>query len=168
MIQPRRTAYLLIAACCIGVGGLIFLNRAVIAKQLQDWQVIPQPERLSELYFTGHANLPQSLAAGSNYTVAFTVHNLEHQPITYHYKIVAESPSSNTEQPLGEGTFLLGHDKTQLSEAQVTVPTVEAEANVGIRVDLYYKNAETSETLQTQSIRHWAWTTLDAKKKAGP
>lgn len=113
---------------------------------------MPQPERLSELYFTDHAALPKLLNAGSNHSVNFTVHNLEHQTTTYHYKIVAALPDSEVIQPLAEGTFMLDHNQSHKAHQDIAVPGLGP--RIGIRVDLYYQH-DKAQDLATQSINYW-------------
>lgn len=116
----------------------------------------PKPQTLTELYFTDHSGLPKTLKAGSKHVVAFTVHNLEHAPTTYHYKVLAMSPNTADQQQLTEGTFLLNHDRSRIVQADITVPDTEPRG--GIKVELYYKAAQATdkkEDIQTQSIHYW-------------
>ncbi len=127
------------------------MNRAAIAQRLQDWQLTPQPERLTELYFTDHTKLPKTVKAGATETVAFTVHNLEHQHVTYHYKLVAVLADSDSEQVLNEGTFALDHDGVHLGSVDITVPNLGPQ--ISIQLHLYYTSKDPA--IQTQSIDYW-------------
>ena len=131
---------------------MVLAYRPAIVAQLSNWHVLPEAERVTELYFTDYTVLPKSLAAGSHYTIAFTVHNLEHQATVYHYKLTATS-DQGTEHSLGNGTFMLNHDDIHLGSADVVVPVKEP--HLAIKVELYYKGfapSNTAETIQTQSI----------------
>lgn len=135
----------------MGTGLVVFANRAAIAERLQDWQLTPQPERLTELYFTDHTKLPKTLKAGANETVAFTVRNLEHQKITYHYKLVAMLDNSEVEKVLADGTFALDHDGTHLGNADIVVPNLGPQ--ISIQLHVYYTSKDSA--IQTQSIDYW-------------
>lgn len=131
------------------------MHQAAIVRQLRDWHLLPEPQRLTELYFTDHTTLPKTLTADARQTATFTVHNLEHQPTTYHYKLIATA-ESGTEQVLGDGTFTLDHNDTHLGSADFVVPPFEP--RMSIRVDLYYqgvKPGNNAQGIQTQSINYW-------------
>ncbi len=127
------------------------MNRAAIAEQLQDWQLTPQPERLTELYFTDHTNLPKTLKTGVLEKIAFTVHNSEHQNVTYHYKLVAVTTNPDAEQTLADGTFNLEHDGVHSGSADFTVPNLGPQ--LSIQLHLYYTSKDPA--IQTQSIDYW-------------
>lgn len=136
--------------------GIIIANQAAITKQLGDWRLLHEPERLTELYFTDYTQLPKSLTVGTRQVVTFTVRNLEHQAATYHYKIVAK-PDEGAEQPLSNGTFILNHEESHLGSTDIVVPP--AETRVAIKVELYYQSitpSSNSEGVRTQSINYWA------------
>ncbi|HEU5186892.1 MAG TPA: hypothetical protein VFT87_00125 [Candidatus Saccharimonadales bacterium] len=138
-------------------------NQPAITKQLADWQVLPQPESLSELYFTDHTNLPKILNANVTQPVNFTVHNVEHRPTTYYYKLVATVPDSSVEQQLAEGTFMLDHNATRTTNETITVPGLGP--RIGIRVDLFYKTLRPNhaENITTQSINYWTAVKTDSQ-----
>jgi hypothetical protein len=122
-----------------------------IVNKLNDWDLLPQPERLTELYFTDYNQLPKSLVAGSTEKVTFTVRNLEHQTTTYHYKLIATS-EAQAEQTLSNGTFILKHDESQTAQEDIIVPA-SLGSRISIKVDLYYQGK--TEDMQTQSIQYW-------------
>ena len=47
-----------------------------------------QPEKLTELYFTNVTSLPKTYKAATVVPLDFTIHNLEHADLTYHYQLV--------------------------------------------------------------------------------
>lgn len=165
--RPRKTAYLLIVVCClVGAGGVVFAQRSAIVSQLSEWRLLHEREGLTELYFTDYTNLPKSLAAGSQHTIAFTVHNLEHRATTYHYKLVAAS-QRGTEKTLGSGTFMLDHDDVRRGSADIIVPAFDPQ--LAIKVELYYQGIEphhTAETIRTQVIDFSAAITNSSAGKA--
>lgn len=131
---------------------MVFVNQSAITKRLADWYLLPQPENLSELYFTDHNELPKSFNAGANQPVRFTVHNLENRTTTYHYKLTAILPDSDTEQQLAEGTFMLDQDDLHNVQEDIVVPALGP--RIGIRVDLFYNDK--TETIASQSINYWS------------
>ncbi|HEY8999160.1 MAG TPA: DUF1616 domain-containing protein [Candidatus Saccharimonadales bacterium] len=114
------TAYALLAVLLIACA----FAHSAIARQLNDWKVLPQPERLTELYFTHPTALPTTYAAGQTQTVAFTAHNLEHRITTYTYSIAANDETGNASQTLAHGTFTLAEDQTKNVTANVTLPAL--------------------------------------------
>jgi len=75
------------------VGALIFfnLNRAAIRNELVTLDLIPKPEKLTELYFENNANLPHSTASNQAINFAFVIHNLETTDYQYVYKVFAQA-----------------------------------------------------------------------------
>lgn len=82
-----------------------------IKNQLNDWKLLPRPERLTELYFTHPNNLPAKYTPGQTQKVSFTVHNLEYQKTTYHYAIVEASQNGSDQQQLDSGSFTLSQNQ---------------------------------------------------------
>lgn len=150
--KPRNIAYALTAVCLVGMGGVMFVQQTAIVSQLQQWRLIAEPERLTEVYFTDYATLPKILTAGSQHKVTFTVRNLEHRATTYHYRIIGAS-EPGADLNLGGGTFMLQHDRTHQASADIVVPA--AESQLAIKVELYYQGValhQSAPTMQTQSI----------------
>ena len=68
---------------------LIFftLNKALIYNELNSLNLIPQPEKLTELYFNDNANLPNSVKENQVINFAFVIHNLETADYQYDYVV---------------------------------------------------------------------------------
>lgn len=135
---------------------MAFANQAAIAKQLDDWQVLPQPQRLSELYFVGSTHLPAAVRVGVAQKLAFTVHNREHQPTTYRYKLMVISAGGSTTQSLGSGTLTLAHDQSQTINQTFHVPPIGSQ--VAIKVELEYEGLTPGAKMpstKNQSIHYW-------------
>jgi hypothetical protein len=81
------------ALCLLGaifiIAMLIFfnVNRASIENALVTLDLVPKPEKLTELYFNNNTNLPD--AATKNRTIHFTfvIHNLETTDYQYLYAV---------------------------------------------------------------------------------
>jgi hypothetical protein len=97
---------LALLALTLIVGSLVIFS-TTITNQLRSWRLLPQPESLTELYFTSPLSLPTHYRAGSAQPVAFTVHNLENQTERYNYAIVASTASGAPPQLLNSGSFVL-------------------------------------------------------------
>lgn len=149
----------LTAAFLIVLGGVLIVNQAAIMRQLDDWQILPQPARFSELYFTDERQLPPTLKVGSLQKMTFTINNLEHRTTSYNYKIVAVSAQDGTEQLLGEGAFTLDHGHSQIANQMVLVPALGDRLAMKVKVE--YEGITLGEKQlqpQTQSIFFWAKT----------
>jgi uncharacterized membrane protein len=58
---------------------------------MDEWLLIPRPERFTELYFDDHINLPKEISKGQEISFSFTIHNLEGQTTEYPYIIYFKS-----------------------------------------------------------------------------
>ena len=84
-----KLSSLLLIAVIVGVGVLIFfnLNRASINNELVGLDLLPKPEKLTELYFNNSINLPDSVPTSQIIRFAFVIHNLETTDYTYVYEV---------------------------------------------------------------------------------
>ncbi|HXH27347.1 MAG TPA: DUF1616 domain-containing protein [Candidatus Acidoferrum sp.] len=140
----------------MAISGLIFASHVAIADQLNTWQVLPRPERFSELYFTDYHQLPASLYVGSTQRVRFTVHNLEHRTTTYQYTIVAFAPDRLAQQQLASGSLTLGQNESQVITQALTTPALSQ--RIMIQVSLQYSGilpGGVQPSTETQSIHYW-------------
>lgn len=81
--------------------------RQQIHNQLESWKLLPQPEPLTELYFTHPNSLPSTYTPNQIQRVTFTVHDLEYKTITYSYSVNEISSSPKSDQLLNSGYFKL-------------------------------------------------------------
>lgn len=86
--QLFKLASLLLGVTLV-VGMLIFfnLNRAFIYNELVTLDLVPKPEKLTELYFNNNANLPSSATSKQAISFAFVIHNLETTDYQYVYDV---------------------------------------------------------------------------------
>jgi uncharacterized membrane protein len=105
-----------------------------IKNQLNDWKLLPQPERLTELYFTTPNSLASTYVPGQVQKVNFTVHNLEYQTETYRYQIIEENQDGSKTQTLTSSTFTLSQNQYQ--SVSFTGPLVDMGANARIVINL--------------------------------
>ena len=68
---------------------LIFfnLNRASVYNELVTLDLIPKPEKLTELYFNNNAKLPSSATNNQVISFTFVIHNLETTDYRYSYDV---------------------------------------------------------------------------------
>jgi hypothetical protein len=130
-----------VAVCLIAI---IVPNAHAIDRQLRDWKLLPEPERLTELYFTAPNNLPNSYSPGESQTVNFTVHNLEYQTTAYHYLIIEQSQDGSQSQTLAGGSFTLAQNQYDRPSVKIFLP------NLGSRVKV-----EIELTNVHESIDYW-------------
>jgi len=71
------------------VATLIFFNfnRASIYNELATLDLVPKPEKLTELYFDDSANLPSTAKSNQVINFAFVIHNLETTDYQYIYRV---------------------------------------------------------------------------------
>ena len=105
-----------------------------ITDQLNAWKLLPQPERLTELYFTQQNNLPSTYVPGQQQDVSFTVHDLEYAAIPYSYTIVEQDAAGDKSQMLSSGQFVLHQDQYEQLHINVTLQDVGANAKVVVRL----------------------------------
>ena len=150
----KLSAYSLAATGLIGIGA-VFLGHAAFAKEMDNLQVTPRPQGVTELYFTNYRRLPASLKAGGTQQVSFTVHNLQHQTTTYHYRIVAK-PTEGTVHPLSQGTFALLNNQSQATQQTIIIPKIPGRMAIEVDVDYIAPPfGSSTPSAQKQSIRYW-------------
>jgi len=108
--------------------------RPALTNQLNKWKLLPEPEKLTELYFTQPNDLPSTYVPGEAQKVNFTVHNIEYQTMTYHYKIIEESQDGAQQQLLTSSSFKLGQNQYQ--SVSFTGPLVDMGVNTKVVVEL--------------------------------
>src|SRR3989344_5879352 len=85
-----------------------YLRRDSVIAFMKVNHLLPEPERLTALYFEDHLNLPKRVEKGKGYPFRFTIHNLEYQNVTYPYEISAIEAGSKS--PFATGSGSLKHD----------------------------------------------------------
>lgn len=109
--RAKKTLFfVVIAVVCIAGVVTIFASRDAITRQMNVWKLVPQPDRLTEFYFTSPTKLPSTYLPGVSQDVSFTVHNLEHQPMLYSYEIIQQNDAGAASHVLATGSFRLNHD----------------------------------------------------------
>ncbi len=130
-VKKRRVILFALVGLAVGLSvALAVVNNSVIAAKLHHWKLLPEPERLTELYFTDHTKLPASFTPGQPQSLMFTVHNLEGRTTSYRYK-AEELVPGNQPLLLGVGSFIL-RDADYRDQAIALTPTDAARTEVRI------------------------------------
>lgn len=146
-----------VATCLVGFLAVIFTNQSAIAKQLDNWLLLPRTQGLTELYFADDTHLPAAIKVGVPQKLAFTVHNFEHETTSYRYKLIVVKGDDGTEQVLGTGLAIVHPQQSQTVNETIKLPSVSF-ARAAIKVELEYQGMPFgSRTLsaQHQSIQYW-------------
>lgn len=104
------------------IGCLAFVttaNASAITHQLRTWKLLPEPERLTELYFSNHAKLPTTYTTGQTQTVDFAIHNLEYRTVDYKYRITQTDKNGENAVELARGSVTLQHNQIAKPSAAV-------------------------------------------------
>lgn len=137
--------------------GVIFANRVVIAQKLDNWQLLPHSQGVTELYFADDKQLPAAARVDSTQNVMFTIKNLEHKATTYHYKLIVTEEGAVSGKSLGSGVARLNHDEQQTIHETIKIPLLYT-ARAAIGIELEYQGVPFgSKTLnaQHQAIQYW-------------
>ena len=105
---------------------------SAIARQLNNWKLLPQPERFTELYFTHPTSLPTTYAPGETQIVAFTAHSLEHRITTYTFVVTVNNEVGNAEQTLARGSFTLTNNQTKNITETATLPPLGSREQITV------------------------------------
>ena len=71
----------------VGMIVIFNINRVPIDNELTDLDLLPKPEKLTELYFNDSADLPGSATGNKVISFAFVIHNLETTDYQYVYNV---------------------------------------------------------------------------------
>lgn len=108
--QLFKLAPLLIGVVLI-VGTAIFysLNKESVDNELATLDLIPKPEKLTELYFNNNANLPSSVTGNQAISFAFVIHNLETTDYQYTYDVFVTT--NGTKRIVDSGSVLVKNNQ---------------------------------------------------------
>lgn len=118
----------------VGIIVLVKFLSPAINRQLHSWRVLPEPERITELYFTEHTKLPTIYSPGSRQVIAFTTHNLEYRPTNYSYTVTQSSQDGSQTGVVGSGSFSLGTYQFLTTSSPITLLDYGARSKITIRL----------------------------------
>lgn len=143
-IENKKNRYGLISVVIVLVIiGLIIFWQPII-NQMHAWKLLPQPEKLTELYFNNPNSLPTTYSPNETQNVDFTVHNLEYQTIKYTYTINESAKVGQTGTILKTGTFTLNQNQYQKESDIISILPISNRVNISINL-----------TSQNEDIDYW-------------
>jgi hypothetical protein len=115
MKQLFKPVFLSIGVTLI-VGMLMFFNgnRAAVNNELMTLDLIPKPEKLTELYFNNNADLPGTATQVIRF--AFVIHNLE--TTDYQYVYVVSVNANGTRHIVDSGNVLVKNNQYYVKNEQ--------------------------------------------------
>jgi uncharacterized membrane protein len=129
----KAKTYVVLAVIVALTVGIVLLAPS-IKRQLNDWKLLPQPERLTELYFTHPNSLPSNYTASQAQAVDFTVHNLEYRTETYSYTIVEATEPGQTGVTLARGNFTLKQGDYKKVTERIILQPLASRVNVDVNL----------------------------------
>jgi hypothetical protein len=119
--QLFNLVFLLLIGTALFVGMLIFfsLNRASIYNELITLDLIPKPEKLTELYFNDNANLPNSVTSNQTVSFAFVIHNLEATNFQYTYDVSVNA--NGTRHIVDSGNVLVKNNQYYVKNEKINL-----------------------------------------------
>jgi hypothetical protein len=105
----KLTPLLVVLALVIGMLVFYNLNRALVYNELSTLDLIPKPEKLTELYFNNNANLPSSVTSNQVISFAFVIHNLETTDYQYTYNVFVNN--NGTRHIVDSGNVLVKNNQ---------------------------------------------------------
>ncbi len=136
------------------VGFAVNIAAPAIKAQLNDWKLLPRPERLTELYIKDHQTLPSLYTPDVPQSFQFTIHNLEYRQTNYQYQITAAG--SNKTIVLQKNSAKLNHNQSFTAEPAFALPDMGD--RVKISATITFKGIEPGQdqpAYQQQSIYFW-------------
>jgi hypothetical protein len=108
--QLFKLASLLVGAILV-VGMLILfnLNSSSVYNELATLDLIPKPEKLTELYFSNNANLPVHATSNQVVNFTFVIHNLETTDYQYTYDVSVNA--NGTRHSVDRGIVLVKNNQ---------------------------------------------------------
>jgi hypothetical protein len=142
-ISTRRLLFSLLGVVLlVGVFILFNVNKVLIHDQLIALDLLPKPEKLTELYFNDGANLSSSVTANRSIQFSFVIHNLEATDYQYTYAISVNANS--TRQIVDSGIAFVKNEQYYVKYEKFTLIQVSGRQNVVVEL-----------TNKRQSIDFW-------------
>lgn len=108
MDKKTKLSVSLVIGSLLALGYLMLFQKNELFAFLTREHLLPEAEKLTELYFEDHGALPSKLIVGESRTIRFTIHNLEYEPKTYGYEFRYDTATSSS--LLETGSLTLAHD----------------------------------------------------------
>lgn len=112
------TVIAIVATCGIAFATV---HAARIERQLHAWKLLPQPERLTELYVSDRHGLKLDYTPGQELPVVFTIANHEGMERGYIYTLSLSSTGHDTTQ-LHKDVVTIANDQQKTIRIPITIP----------------------------------------------
>jgi hypothetical protein len=140
----RSKSFALFAVLALIIVLVTALNLDVINRQLHAWKLLPQPQNVTELYFTDHRKLPASYTPGETQQVAFSIRNNSDRDVTYTYVVNEQSEDGKQYREVTRRAILVPRNSTQ----SIDIPVVRTDFGDRARVGIFIANSN-------QTINYW-------------
>ena len=124
--------------------GSVFVFREPLYNQLYSWDLIPKPEAYTELYFANTP--PESFIHGQQYSLAFTLHNVEYQTTSYTYAIDQLNSNGDILTTLAKGSVSLTHDAQKTLNIPITLTGGASISTVRVTISFLEKDKSNTTT----------------------
>lgn len=126
-----------------------------ISHQLNRFDLLPQPERLTELSFTTSNKLPTTYAPGQLQSVNFTVHDIEYRTTNYSYTITQGTVNSTNGIVLAQGYVTLVQNQSKALSIPITfiAQGTSSQINVNLTYQGIISNAK-NLSQESESIHY--------------
>jgi hypothetical protein len=126
----------------VAIFNLYDLNKASINNELVNLDLLPKPEKLTELYFNNSADLPDSATRIQTVNFAFVIHNLETTNYQYIFDVYVNA--NGTRQIIDSGNVLVKNNQYYVKKEQFNL--INSSGNQEVVIELINKQ---------QSIDFW-------------
>lgn len=128
-IHAHKVVYLPVLCLLILFGVFILAGHLLIPLLAKD-SLLPQDESYTELYLNNHLDLPKELLPDQVATASFTIHNVEHKKMNYHY-VISRSIDQDKEI-IVSGSAVLADNQSESIAFDYTVATKEPKTKIEI------------------------------------
>jgi hypothetical protein len=126
----------IVIALIIGITVFYNLNKESVNSELATLNLIPKPEKLTELYFNNNANLPSSVTSNQAISFAFVIHNLETTDYQYTYDVSVTA--NETKRIIDSGSVLVKNNQYYVKNENFTL--MKSSGRQKVMVELTNKN----------------------------
>ena len=131
--QLFRLVFLLIGVTLV-VGVLVFfnLNKASVYNELANLDLVPKPEKMTELYFDDSANLPSAATRNQAVSFTFVIHNLETTDYQYVYSVYVSA--NGTRHIIDSGNVLVKNEQYYIKTEKFNLPNAPGSQKVVVEL----------------------------------
>jgi hypothetical protein len=132
--QKNRKWHIILLFIFLGAIAICYVERELVYRQLDEWKLIPRPERFTELYLENHSAIPQTVVPGQTVPFSFTVRNLEGEAMEYPYEIYALAENDTERRIVARGNLWLEHDGVKVVESAYSFPIDQKRVTVFVEL----------------------------------